>query len=61
MAVAPISLCGKVIGSFNQADGTKKRFQPGLDTSLLQQLAIIDVDNFKQVNKYFQVMKYTFI
>lgn len=40
MAVAPISLYGKVIGSFNQADFTKERFQPGIDTSLLEQLAI---------------------
>jgi diguanylate cyclase (GGDEF)-like protein len=40
MAVAPISLYGKIIGSFNQADFTKERFQPGIDISLLEQLAI---------------------
>jgi diguanylate cyclase (GGDEF)-like protein len=40
MAVAPISLYGKVIGSFNQADFTKERFQPGIETTLLEQLAI---------------------
>jgi diguanylate cyclase (GGDEF)-like protein len=40
MAIAPISLYGKVIGSINQADFTKERFQPGLDTKLLQQLAM---------------------
>jgi len=40
MAVTPISLYGKVIGSFNQADFSKERFQPQLDTSLLDQLAI---------------------
>jgi len=40
MAVAPILLYGKVIGSFNQADVTKERFQPDIDTSLLEQLAI---------------------
>lgn len=40
MAVAPISLYGKVIGSFNQADFTKERFKPGINTSLLEQLAI---------------------
>jgi len=40
MAVAPISLYGKLIGSFNQADFIKERFQPGIDTRLLDQLAI---------------------
>jgi len=40
IAVAPISLYGKVIGSFNQADLSKKRFEPGIDTSLLERLAI---------------------
>jgi diguanylate cyclase (GGDEF)-like protein len=40
MAVAPISFHSKIIGSLNQADFSKKRFQPGMDTSLLEQLAI---------------------
>ena len=40
MAIAPISLDGKLIGSLNQADITVKRFQPGIDTSLLEQLAV---------------------
>jgi len=40
MAIAPISLYGKVIGSINQADFIKERFQPGLDTKLLEQLAM---------------------
>ena len=40
MAIAPISLDGKLIGSLNQADITAKRFQPGIDTSLLEQLAV---------------------
>ena len=40
MAVAPISLDGEMIGSFNQADFSKERFQPGIDTSRLEQLAI---------------------
>jgi diguanylate cyclase (GGDEF)-like protein len=40
MAVAPISLDGKMIGSINQADFSKERFQPGIDTIRLEQLAI---------------------
>ena len=40
MAIAPISLDGQLIGSLNQADTTVKRFQPGIDTSLLEQLAV---------------------
>ena len=40
MAIAPIFLDGKRIGSLNQADITAKRFQPGIDTSLLEQLAV---------------------
>lgn len=40
MAVAPISLYGRTIGSFNQADFSKERFQPGIDTGRLEQLAI---------------------
>ncbi len=40
MAIAPISLYGRTIGSFNQADFSKERFQPGIDTGRLEQLAI---------------------
>ena len=40
IAVAPISLDGDLIGSLNQADISRKRFQPGIDTSLLEQLAV---------------------
>ncbi len=40
MAIAPISLHGEVIGSLNQADISQKRFQPGIDTSRLEQLAV---------------------
>lgn len=40
MAIAPISFHGKIIGSLNQADYSKGRFQPGIDTSLLEQLSI---------------------
>ena len=40
VAIAPISLDGEIIGSLNQADYSKERFKPGIDTSLLEQLAI---------------------
>ena len=40
MAIAPLSLDGTIIGSLNQADTSRKRFQPGIDTSLLEQLAV---------------------
>jgi diguanylate cyclase (GGDEF)-like protein len=40
IAIAPITLDGMVIGSINQADKDKKRFEPGIDTSLLEQLAL---------------------
>ena len=40
IAIAPITLDGKVIGSINQADKSKDRFEPGIDTSLLEQLAL---------------------
>ena len=40
LALAPISLHGEVIGSLNQADYSRSRFEPGIDTSGLQQLAI---------------------
>ncbi|MCP3941899.1 MAG: sensor domain-containing diguanylate cyclase [Desulfobacteraceae bacterium] len=40
IAIAPITLDGTVIGSINQADKDKTRFEPGIDTSLLEQLAL---------------------
>lgn len=40
IALAPISLDGEVIGSLNQADFSPRRFQPGIDTSRLEQLAV---------------------
>jgi predicted signal transduction protein with EAL and GGDEF domain len=40
IAIAPITLDGNVIGSINQADKDKKRFEPGIDTSLLERLAL---------------------
>ena len=39
IAIAPITLDGKLVGSINQADINPKRFEPGIDTSLLEQLA----------------------
>lgn len=40
MALAPLSLDGELIGSLNQADFSPDRFSPGIDTSLLEQLAV---------------------
>ncbi|OQY50515.1 MAG: hypothetical protein B6230_06155 [Desulfobacteraceae bacterium 4572_89] len=40
IAIAPITLDGEVVGSINQADNNKKRFEPGIDSSLLEQLAL---------------------
>jgi len=40
IAVAPVSLDGEIIGSLNQADFSRSRFQPGIDTSRLEQLAV---------------------
>lgn len=40
LAVAPITLDGQIIGSLNQADSSPTRFQPGIDTSLLEQLSL---------------------
>lgn len=39
LAIAPITLDGKLVGSINQADIDVRRFEPGIDTSLLEQLA----------------------
>jgi diguanylate cyclase (GGDEF)-like protein len=40
LAIAPISLDGAVIGCLNQADLTTQRFCPGIDTTLLERLAL---------------------
>jgi diguanylate cyclase (GGDEF)-like protein len=40
LAITPISFDGEIIGSLNQADISKSRFHPGLDTSLLEHLAV---------------------
>ncbi|NNG01041.1 MAG: DUF484 family protein [Desulfobacteraceae bacterium] len=40
IAIIPISLDGEPIGSLNQADTAATRFQPGIDTSLLEKLAL---------------------
>jgi len=40
IAVAPITLDGNIVGSINQADPDPHRFEPGIDTSLLEQLAL---------------------
>ena len=40
IAVVPIFLDGEIVGSLNQADISPSRFQPGLDTSLLEHLAV---------------------
>ncbi len=40
MAISPITLDGKIIGSINQADSDQHRFDPEFDTSLLEQLAV---------------------
>ncbi len=39
MAIAPITMDGETIGSLNQADASEARFQPDMDTFLLEQLA----------------------
>ncbi|NWH03958.1 sensor domain-containing diguanylate cyclase [Desulfobacter latus] len=39
LAIAPITLDGKLVGSINLADIDAHRFEPGIDTSLLEQLA----------------------
>ena len=40
MAIAPITFDGHIVGSLNQADLSSERFSPGIDTSLLEQLAL---------------------
>ncbi len=40
VAIAPITLDGEIVGSINQADSDEDRFDPGIDSSLLEQLAL---------------------
>ena len=40
LAVSPISLHGEIIGSLNQADVSPLRYRPGMDTQLLERLAV---------------------
>ena len=40
IAIAPITLDGEIVGSINQADQSTSRFEPGIDTTLLEQLAL---------------------
>ncbi|MGD8503989.1 MAG: sensor domain-containing diguanylate cyclase [Syntrophobacterales bacterium] len=40
LAIAPISLDGEIIGSLNQADISRLRYRPGMDTRLLERLAV---------------------
>ena len=40
LAIAPITLDGEIIGSLNQADLSKLRYRPGMDTRLLERLAV---------------------
>jgi len=40
IAIAPITMDGDIVGSINQADKNIHRFEPGIDTSLLEQLAL---------------------
>jgi len=40
LAISPITIDGKIIGSFNQGDQSSKRFTANLNINLLQQLAV---------------------
>jgi uncharacterized protein YigA (DUF484 family) len=39
IAIAPFMLDGRIMGSINYGDAVSIRYEPGMDTSLLQQLA----------------------
>ncbi|MCK9239286.1 sensor domain-containing diguanylate cyclase [Desulfocurvus sp.] len=40
LAVAPLTLDGRLVGTLNQADPSPKRFRPDMDATLLAQLAM---------------------
>jgi diguanylate cyclase (GGDEF)-like protein len=40
LAIAPLTFHGEIIGSLNQADLTRLRYRPGMDTRLLERLAV---------------------
>ncbi len=40
IAVVPLTMDGGIVGSLNMADFSEYRFQPGMDTRFLEQLAI---------------------
>lgn len=40
LAIAPMTLDGEIIGSLNQADLSRLRYRAGMDTRLLEQLAV---------------------
>jgi uncharacterized protein YigA (DUF484 family) len=41
IAVAPINLHGKVIGSINNGDPSSERYRPGMDTTMLEHLMAV--------------------
>jgi uncharacterized protein YigA (DUF484 family) len=44
LAVSPLTLCGRLIGSLNQGDSSYERYDPDMDTTLLMHLAQIVSD-----------------
>lgn len=40
LAIAPLTFGGEIIGSLNQADLSRLRYRPGMDTRFLRQLAV---------------------
>lgn len=41
LAIAPLTLDGRIVGSLNQADGSSFRYRPDMDATLLKRLATI--------------------
>jgi GAF domain-containing protein len=39
LAISPLTLRGRLIGSLNQGDPSLERYEPGMDTTLLMHLA----------------------
>jgi uncharacterized protein YigA (DUF484 family) len=39
LAIAPITLNSEIVGSINHGDFSNLRYQPGMDTNLLEKLA----------------------